>query len=54
MIPFELDMTLDKALDVSPQLRSAYDSDDAGAAAHRHVPLLEGMPRHAAPTRRAC
>ena len=46
-IPFDLKMTIDKALQTSPDLRVMYETDDAV----RHVldmsRKLEGMPRHA-------
>ncbi len=47
MVPFELNMTLDKALQMNPDLKAAYDGDDE---VHRLIDTarkLEGMPRHA-------
>lgn len=47
MVPFELGMTLEKALRVSKELRLAYESDER---AHELIDLalkIEGMPRHA-------
>ncbi len=47
MIPFALDMTLDKALSISSELRGAYENDEK---VHRLIDTakkLEGMPRHA-------
>ncbi|MBQ1489695.1 MAG: DNA polymerase III subunit alpha [Eubacterium sp.] len=46
-IPFDLKMTIDKALETSPDLKAMYEEDEAV----RHVldmsRKLEGMPRHA-------
>ncbi|MDR0570157.1 MAG: DNA polymerase III subunit alpha [Clostridiales Family XIII bacterium] len=47
MIPFALDMTLDKALKLSPELQGAYDSDARVAKLIDTAKALEGMPRHA-------
>ena len=47
MVPFDLDMTLDKALSQSKELRSAYEGDER---VHRLIDTakkIEGMPRHA-------
>ena len=47
MIPFELNVTLERALSVSAELRNAYENDDA---VHRLIDMarkLEGMPRNA-------
>lgn len=47
MIPNELKITLDKALETSPKLKAAYEND---SQAHRIIDLareLEGLPRHA-------
>ena len=47
MVPFELNITLDKALQLNPQLRQRYDTD---ADARRLIDIarqIEGMPRHA-------
>ncbi len=46
MVPFELNMTLERALSISPELRKAYDGDPE---IHRMVEMarkLEGMPRN--------
>ncbi len=47
MVPFALDMTLDKALAANPQLRAACESDEAVARLIDTAKKLEGMPRHA-------
>ncbi|GHU49628.1 DNA-directed DNA polymerase [Clostridia bacterium] len=47
MIPFALDMTLDKALKISPELQSEYDSDERIRKLIDTAKSLEGMPRHA-------
>ncbi len=47
MVPFELNMTLEKALKMNPELRSAYEGDEN---IHRLIDMarkLEGMPRNA-------
>ncbi len=46
-IPFALDMTLDKATRVSPQLQEMIDSDPEVAHLIEMSLTLEGMPRHA-------
>ena len=47
MIPNELNITLQKALDMNPELRSSYDTEDTGEKSDRHVyERLEGLPRH--------
>ena len=46
-IPFSLDMTLDKALQVSPQLQEMVDQDPAVSRLIEMSRTLEGMPRHA-------
>ncbi len=46
-IPFALDMSLDKALLVSPDLKRRYDEDDRTRRLMDMARLLEGMPRHA-------
>ncbi|MBQ3794948.1 MAG: DNA polymerase III subunit alpha [Butyrivibrio sp.] len=46
MIPTELNMTLDKALEMNPELRSQYESDET---VHKLIDMckkLEGLPRH--------
>ena len=47
MVPTELNMTLDKALKVSPELKAAYDADEQVRALIDTARKLEGMPRHA-------
>lgn len=47
MVPFELNMTLDKALQMNPQLRLRYDSDASAKQLIDIAKKLEGMPRHA-------
>ena len=42
MIPFDLKMTLDKALEESPALKDAYQKDAAGEGPHRHLPAPGG------------
>ena len=47
MVPFELNMTLDKALKMNAELRNAYENDES---IHRLIEMarkLEGMPRNA-------
>ena len=47
LIPRELDITLDKALDVTPELRELYESDSSITRLIDISRALEGMPRHA-------
>lgn len=47
LIPNELHITLQKALDASEQLRSLYESDDTIHQLIDTARALEGMPRHA-------
>ncbi|MDR1136504.1 MAG: DNA polymerase III subunit alpha [Clostridiales Family XIII bacterium] len=47
MIPFALDMTLEKALVMSPELKNAYDSEPRIRRLIDTAKALEGMPRHA-------
>ncbi|MBO4990753.1 MAG: DNA polymerase III subunit alpha, partial [Firmicutes bacterium] len=47
MIPFDLKMTLDKALLTNPDLKKAYDSDQRIKELIDTAKALEGMPRHA-------
>ena len=47
MIPFDLKMTLDKALETNPDLKKAYDSDERVRELIDMAKALEGMPRHA-------
>ncbi|NLO86767.1 MAG: DNA polymerase III subunit alpha [Clostridiales bacterium] len=46
-IPFALDMTLEKALDLSPQLKNLVESDPQVRSLYETSLKLEGMPRHA-------
>ena len=48
MVPRELDITLDRALKVNPDLQAAYQNDARVERLIRTALLLEGMPRHAA------
>ncbi|NLC67584.1 MAG: DNA polymerase III subunit alpha [Clostridiaceae bacterium] len=47
MIPFQLGMTIDKALDLNPELREAYNRDARIKELIDTSRQLEGMPRHA-------
>ncbi len=47
MVPFDLKMTLDKALNMNPDLKRAYDSDARVRELIDYARALEGMPRHA-------
>lgn len=47
MIPFQIGMNIDKALEINPELRSRYDEDEKAAELIDTAKLLEGMPRHA-------
>ncbi|MDR2089181.1 MAG: DNA polymerase III subunit alpha, partial [Clostridiales Family XIII bacterium] len=47
MIPFDLKMTLDTALNTSPELQSAYSGDERVRRLIDTAKVLEGMPRHA-------
>ena len=47
MVPFELKMTLEKALKMSPELRSAYENDPEVKRMMDMAQKLEGMPRNA-------
>ncbi|MEA4929188.1 MAG: DNA polymerase III subunit alpha [Candidatus Limiplasma sp.] len=46
-IPFSLDMTLEKAVQISPQLHEMVNTDPAVAQLIETSMTLEGMPRHA-------
>lgn len=46
-IPFDLKMTIDKALDMNPELRASYDDDRKVRELLDTAKALEGMPRHA-------
>ena len=47
MIPFDLHMTIDKALSLNPELKQAYDSDPQVKYLIDISKAIEGMPRHA-------
>lgn len=47
MIPMQLGMTLDKALELSSELKQAYENDHRIHELINTALLLEGMPRHA-------
>lgn len=46
LIPFQLGMTIDKALDINPELKRRYEGDTAVTELIDMARLLEGMPRH--------
>ncbi|MCQ2546415.1 MAG: DNA polymerase III subunit alpha [Clostridia bacterium] len=46
-IPFALKMTIDKALEISPDLKNMYDSDESTRKVIDTARAIEGMPRHA-------
>ena len=46
-IPFELGMTIDKALATSPELKNLYENDEETREVIDMAKALEGMPRHA-------
>lgn len=46
-IPFELGMTIDKALTTSPELKAMYESDEETREVIDMSKAIEGMPRHA-------
>ncbi len=48
MVPMELNMTLEKALETNPQLREAREVNERVRKLLDTASLLEGMPRHAA------
>lgn len=47
MVPFDLKMTLEKALSMNPELKKAYDGDHRVRELIDMAKALEGMPRHA-------
>ncbi|HUW19485.1 MAG TPA: DNA polymerase III subunit alpha [Sedimentisphaerales bacterium] len=47
LVPFSLDMTLDKALDTEPQLRKAYEESEQTRRVIDICKKLEGLARHA-------
>ncbi len=46
-IPFALKMTIDKALEMSPELKTKYESDETTRRVIDMARAIEGMPRHA-------
>ena len=46
-IPFDLKMTIDRALEMNPELKAAYENDPAVAKVLDMSRAIEGMPRHA-------
>lgn len=46
-IPFDLKMTIDKALAMSPELKASYEKDEKVRQVLDMARALEGMPRHA-------
>lgn len=46
-IPFELNMTIDKALSTSPELKAMYETDMEAREVIDMAKAIEGMPRHA-------
>ena len=54
LVPFSLDMTLDKALETEPELKQAYDTNDADPQGDRRRPQARraGPPRLGARRRR--
>jgi len=47
MIPMQLGMSIDKALELNPELRNKYENDDQTRELIDTARLMEGMPRHA-------
>ncbi len=47
MIPFQIGMNIEKALEVNPELRTRYNEEDRIRELIDTARLLEGMPRHA-------
>lgn len=47
MIPMQIGMSIDKALEINPELRTKYEQDDKIKELIDTARLLEGMPRHA-------
>ncbi|MGF6375778.1 DNA polymerase-3 subunit alpha [Clostridiales Family XIII bacterium PM5-7] len=45
-IPFDLHMTIEKAMNLNPELRAMYDSDERVAKVLDMSKAIEGMPRH--------
>lgn len=47
MIPYQIGMSIDKALEINPELKKRYESDAIIGELIDTARLLEGMPRHA-------
>jgi DNA polymerase-3 subunit alpha len=47
MIPFQIGMNIEKALELNPELKKKYNEDDRTRELIEMARLLEGMPRHA-------
>jgi len=47
MIPFQIGMNIDKALELNPELKMKVEEDERAAELIHTARLLEGMPRHA-------
>lgn len=47
MIPFQIGMNIDKALELNPELKRRYQEDEQTGMLINTAKLLEGMPRHA-------
>lgn len=47
MIPFQIGMNIDKALELNPELKKKYEDDIRATELIDTAKLLEGMPRHA-------
>ncbi len=47
MIPFQIGMNINKALEINPDLKARYEDDEKAAELIDTAKLLEGMPRHA-------
>ncbi len=47
LIPFDLNMTLKRALEISSELRTLVEDDEGAARLYRLAQSIEGMPRHA-------
>ena len=47
MVPFELKMTIDRALEINPRLKMEYDNNENARKVIDIARRLEGMPRHA-------
>jgi len=47
MIPFQIGMSIEKAMELNPELRQRYNDDERVKELIDTAKLLEGMPRHA-------